>query len=86
MLRIRGMRKSDALKVFGSNRAIAEALNISEAAVSQWGVRREDGLVPPMSAYKLSKLRHGELSFDPKAYRHLNDRSQRLIEVLAAAS
>lgn len=75
------MRKSDALKVYKSNRAIAQTLDISESAVSQWGE-----IIPPMSAHELAKQSNGRLSYDPKMYRHFNRRTQRIAELLSAAS
>lgn len=65
------MRTSDALKVYGSKKAIAEAIGISQTAVSAWD---EDGLIPPLSAAKLAKRSHGKLKFDPDAYDRWNNR------------
>jgi len=75
------MRKVDALKVFESNRKIAETLGISDAAVSQWGP-----IIPPMAAHELAKRSNGRLAYDPKMYRHFNRRTQRIADLLAAAS
>ena len=76
-----GMRKSDALKVFGSNRAIAQALDISDAAVSQWGE-----FVPPISAKELARHSKGKLPFKPEVYRDCTPRIQHLAEMLSATS
>lgn len=57
------MRVADALKLYGSHRAIAEVLKISANAVYQW-----DELVPPLSAARLAKRSKGKLKFDPDVY------------------
>ncbi len=80
MLRITSMRKTDALRVFKSIRAIAQTLEISDSAVSQWGE-----IIPPMSAHELAKRSAGRLSYDPKMYRHFSPRKQRIAELLAAS-
>lgn len=61
----------EALKVYGSKKAIAEALGISPTAVSQWD---EEGLIPPLSAAKLAKRSRGKLKFDPDKYDNWNNR------------
>ena len=66
------MFTSDAVAAFGSKVAIAEALEISPSAVSQWGE-----LVPPLSAAKLAKRSRGKLKFDPDIYDDWNTRKQR---------
>lgn len=50
------MRKSDVIKHFGTGRAVAKALGISEEAVYQWGE-----FVPPRRAYEIQRLTNGEL-------------------------
>ena len=53
------MKKVDVIKLFGSQRAVARALGISEPAVSRWGEE-----VPPLRVYQLRDLlvaRAGEL-------------------------
>lgn len=54
------MTKSDAVKYFGSTSSLAAALNISQAAVSQW----KDN-VPELRAHQLEKLTGGELQANP---------------------
>jgi hypothetical protein len=63
------MFTEDAVKVFGSKAAIAEVLDCSASAVSQWGE-----LVPPLSAAKLAKRSNGKLTFDPDRYEDWNTR------------
>jgi DNA-binding transcriptional regulator YdaS (Cro superfamily) len=77
------MRKKDALNVFGSASAIAEELEISLAAVSQWG--DEDDLIPPAAAHTLARKRPDKLRFDPKLYRHSSPQRRALAEALSAA-
>lgn len=74
------MLKSAVLAYFKTNVAVAEALGISEAAVSQWGP-----LVPPVSAHELSKKTDGALPFDPSLYKHSSSQRRKLAEVLSAA-
>lgn len=56
----------DALKVYGSKKAIADALGISPSAVYMWDWT-DEGLVPPVSAARLAK-RNKKLKFDPDTY------------------
>jgi DNA-binding transcriptional regulator YdaS (Cro superfamily) len=59
------MKTQDAIAHFGSASKLANAVGISRAAVSQWGV-----YVPPATAALLEKLTNGQLIFDPLVYRH----------------
>lgn len=45
------MRKMDAIEIFGSARALANAIGITEQAVSQWG---DD--VPELRVYQIREL------------------------------
>lgn len=65
------MYTTEAIRVYGSKKAIADALEISPTAVSQWD---EEGLVPPLSAAKLAKRSRGKLKFDPDMYDNWNTR------------
>lgn len=58
-----GMRKSDVIKHYGTLTAVAAALDISLAAVSQW-----KRIVPEGSAYKIESLTAGKLKVDPRLY------------------
>ncbi|MGX5913925.1 Cro/CI family transcriptional regulator [Aliidiomarina sp. Khilg15.8] len=53
------MKKTDAIKHFGSQAAIARALQISKTAVSNW-----PEAIPPRRAYELERLTEGELKTD----------------------
>lgn len=57
------MRKDDAVKYFGSQRAIAEKLELTDAAVSQW-----KEVIPERAALKLSRITKGKLSYNPDLY------------------
>lgn len=57
------MRKVDAVKHFGSEAAVAAALEISRAAVNKWGE-----VVPLESATALETLTHGQISVDRALY------------------
>lgn len=61
------MKKSDVIRYFGSQTAVAAALNISQAAVSRWGDR-----VPEARALRLEKLTNGALQADDGAQRDHN--------------
>lgn len=50
------MKKSDVIKHFGTVGAVAEALGIKGAAVSQWGEQ-----VPMRRAYQIERITNGEL-------------------------
>jgi hypothetical protein len=45
------MTKDEAVKLFGGVRALADALNITEQAVHQWG-----DTVPPLRVYQIRDL------------------------------
>ncbi|MCG9962375.1 MULTISPECIES: Cro/CI family transcriptional regulator [Shewanella] len=50
------MKKTDAIKYFGSSIKLAEALGLNKSAVSQWGEE-----VPELRAFQLERLTGGEL-------------------------
>jgi len=51
------MKTSDVVAYFGTQELVAEALGISQAAVSQWG---ED--VPELRAFQLERITNGKLA------------------------
>ncbi len=53
------MKKADAISYFNSAAALAKALKISEAAISQWGQN-----VPQGRAYQIEVLTGGALKAD----------------------
>jgi DNA-binding transcriptional regulator YdaS (Cro superfamily) len=57
------MKTADAVTYFGSGAALAAAVGISRAAVSQWGE-----LVPLATAARLEKLTDGRLTLDIDTY------------------
>lgn len=67
------MRKSDALEHFESLQALADALDITLSAVSQWGE-----VIPEGSAYKLQVITGGKLQVDAVLYRNRPKRGQTL--------
>ena len=71
------MRKEDAVRYFGSQKAVADACDVTEQAVSQWE------MVPPLQARKLHDKTRGGLPFDPRSYRNC---SKRLRDLAAALS
>ena len=58
------MKKADVISHFGTESAVAEALEISRQAVNKW-----PDVVPEGIAYKLQVLTAGHLRVDPAAYR-----------------
>ena len=80
MLIVLGMLKSAVLAHFKTNVAVAQALGISDAAVSQW-----EELIPPAAAHELAKKSDGALSFDPDLYSQSSPQRRKLAEVLSAA-
>ncbi|MBL0679202.1 Cro/CI family transcriptional regulator [Aeromonas dhakensis] len=54
------MKKTDAINYFGSAAELAKKLNISEAAISQWGQN-----VPQGRAYQIEVLTSGKLKAEP---------------------
>lgn len=61
------MRTQTAIEYFGPARGaklrIANALNLTSGAISQWG-----DVVPEGQAYKLQSLTNGALRVDPSCY------------------
>ena len=55
------MKKADAINYFGSAAELARKLNISEAAVSQWG-----DTIPQGRAYQIEVVTGGALKADPR--------------------
>ncbi|MEL7747781.1 Cro/CI family transcriptional regulator [Enterobacter cloacae] len=58
------MFKKEVIDHFGTQRAIAKALGISDAAVSQW-----KEVIPEKDAYRLQFVTDGALKYDEAAYR-----------------
>ena len=58
------MQKSDAIAYFGSQRALAKALGITEQAVSGW----KPDKIPELRAVQLHILTNGELKADPSSF------------------
>jgi len=54
------MKKADAINYFGSAAELAKKLNISEAAISQWGET-----IPQGRAYQIEVLTGGQLKANP---------------------
>lgn len=59
------MRTDDVIAHFGSRKAVEEALDVSQAAISQWKKR---GKVPKLRALEVERLTKRKLRFDPHAY------------------
>lgn len=57
------MRKDEAIKHFGTASALADALGIRVASVSEWGE-----MVPEGRAYQLQVMTAGALRVDPSVY------------------
>lgn len=58
------MRKKEVIAHFGSQRAVAQALRISDAAVSQW-----KEIIPEKDAYRLEAITAGALKYQGEIYR-----------------
>ncbi|WP_420241376.1 Cro/CI family transcriptional regulator [Atlantibacter hermannii] len=57
------MYKKDVVQHFGSQRAVARALGLSESAVSQW-----KSVIPENDAFKLEAITSGALKRNPDLY------------------
>lgn len=73
MLTLRGMRKTDVVEHFGSQRALAAALGITEQAVSLWD---DEKPIPEGRAYQIESITHGKLKVQPEMYRIAEARAQ----------
>lgn len=60
------MLKTDVKRHFGSLEAIAQAIGVSKAAISQW-----PEIVPQGAAYKLQVRTRGRLKVNPALYPRL---------------
>ena len=61
------MKVEDAATYFGSQRKLAESLDINEALVSRW--KNSDGLVPMKYIMRLKEMSSGELDLVMADYR-----------------
>lgn len=60
------MYKDDVIKFYGTRVALAEALGISPAAISQWS-----DIIPERQAYRLQRLTGNTLKVNPIIYEKL---------------
>ena len=66
------MLKHDAVKHFGTASALADALGIRLASVSEWGE-----IIPEGRAYQLQVITSGALRVDPTLYARRNAQDDR---------
>ena len=57
----------DTLEVYSSQRELADALDVTPAAVSAWR-KRNRGEIPELYARRLHEMTRGKLKFDRNAY------------------
>ncbi|MBG2875519.1 helix-turn-helix domain-containing protein [Proteus alimentorum] len=57
------MFKNDVVKYFGSQRAVAKKLDVSDTAVHYW-----KNVIPEKAALKLSRITDGKLKYQPELY------------------
>ena len=57
------MLTATAIEHYGTQAALARALNVTRSAINQWGE-----IVPQGAAYKLQALTEGVLKVDPENY------------------
>lgn len=57
------MYKAKAIKYFSKPKGLADALNITPGAVSQW-----PPIIPEKQALRLDRITDGELKYDPVLY------------------
>lgn len=60
------MKKHDAIRHYGSQQKLADALGISQPSVANWGE-----FVPLQHARRLAEMTQGALRFDPKLYQQI---------------
>jgi len=60
------MKVNDAIKYYGSQRKLCEALNITDSAISRWKERGQN--VPIKSAVKLNQLTDGAIDLRLRDY------------------
>ncbi len=54
------MNKKSAINHFGTQKKLASALGISQAAISKWPEN-----IPPLRAFQIEQLMNGQLRADP---------------------
>lgn len=59
------MLKKTVVKHFRTQRAVAQALGLSDAAISQW-----KDVIPEKDAYRLEVVTNGALKYRNDLYRH----------------
>lgn len=59
------MKTSKAIDFYGNAAKLADALNVSRQAISQWGE-----VVPPLRAYQLERITKGQLKADEDLASH----------------
>ncbi len=62
------MKFDQAVEYFGNQRKLADALGLSESAVSLWQ-SRDEGVVPMKHIIRLKDMSHGELDLNMDDYR-----------------
>lgn len=72
------MQKQTAIDHFGSASKLADALGITDSAVSLWG-----NVIPEGSAYKLQVITGGALQVDQSMYKNRPKRGQTLSSTAA---
>lgn len=68
------MNKSIVVEFYGTQRAIAVALDISDQAVSNW-----PEIIPEGAALKLEKLTNGALKYDASLYPKVRRRAKHAV-------
>jgi predicted transcriptional regulator len=64
---IASMFIDDTLSIYRSQRELADALQVTAAAVSAWR-KRNNGKIPELYARRLHELTRGKLKFDRDQY------------------
>lgn len=63
MPKIAGMRTSEVVEHYGSQKAIADALDIKQPSVAEWG-----DYPPPLRQIQIEKLTRRKLKAEPECY------------------
>lgn len=61
------MYVDDALKIYRTQRELADDLDVTAQCVSVWR-KRYNGLIPELYARRLHDKTRGKLKFDPRTY------------------
>jgi hypothetical protein len=65
------MKKDNVIKHYKTAAKLAQVLGIAKQAVSNWGE-----VIPELQAFRLDRITHGDLKYDPSFYKESGSTDQ----------